>query len=391
MKPTLRVLPYRHHPKYKFVVDLRAFKKGRKFFKTRTEAEAEALRQRTLLERHSRALIGLSQGEMSEIIAAKQKLAEYGETISDAVKHRVDYLERVRRCKITASQLADEVIEAKRRDGMSADYLSDLQLRLRKFCRHFGEKPIAGITVEEIDGWLRDLEGSPKSRANYRANIAVMFSYATKRRMLDFNPALHTAKPKLIDKAPEIFKVNELRSLLEAASHVAPAVLPMLTIGAFAGLREAEIQRLDWHEIDLARGHIEIKAAKAKSARRRIVPIQPNLAGWLRPYAGWSGQVVPPGSRRQLDRVREEAGLARWPQNGLRHSFASYRLAAIHDAPRVAAELGHTSPQMLYSTYRELVLPEEAERYWKIEPAVEAGKVVAFQKQQPEAVTSNLN
>jgi hypothetical protein len=53
-------------------------------------------------------------------------------------------------------------------------------------------------------------------------------------------------------------------------------------------------------------------------------------------------------------------------------------LAAIHDAPRVAAELGHTSPQMLYSTYRELVLPEEAERYWKLTPAAEAANVVAM-------------
>ena len=377
MKPTLKGLPYRH-PKYKFVVDLRAFGKGRKFFKTRTEAEAEALRQRTLLERHSRALIGLSQREMSEIIEAKQKLAEYGETISDAVKHRLDYLERIRRCKITVAQLADEVIEAKRRDGMSADYLSDLQLRLRRFCRDFGNRPIAGITVEELDNWLRDLDGSPKSRANYRANIAVMFSYAVKRRMLDFNPVLHTAKPKLIDRPPDIFTVNQLQGLLEAATRTAHDVVPMLAIGAFAGLREAEIQRLDWSEVDLARGHIEVKAAKAKSARRRIVPIQPNLAGWLRPYAGRSGRVVPAGARRKLDRVREEAGLARWPQNGLRHSFASYRLAAIHDAPRVAAELGHTSPQMLYSTYRELVLPAEAERYWQLTPAAEAANVVAM-------------
>jgi hypothetical protein len=81
--------------------------------------------------------------------------------------------------------------------------------------------------------------------------------------------------------------------------------------------------------IDLARGHIEIKAAKAKSARRRIIPIQPNLAGWLRPYTGLTVRVVPPGSRRKLGQVRKSAGLARWPQNGLRHSFASYRLAAI--------------------------------------------------------------
>jgi integrase len=387
-KPTIAVRPYRHSKKHKFIVDLRAFGKGRMFFKTRAEANGEATRQKTLLERHSRAAIGLSQREMSEIIHAKQELAKYGETISDAVKFRADYLERVRRCKITVSQLANEVLNAKHKDGMSQDYLSDLKLRLARFCQEFGDRPIASVTVEEIDNWLRGLPGSPKSRANYRANIGVLFSYAAKRRMIDFNPVAFTAKPKLIDRPPEIFAVDELRALLEAAHRIEPMVLPMLAIGAFAGLREAEIQRLNWQEIDLTPrpslpdGHIEVKAAKAKSARRRIVPIQPNLAGWLRPYAGRSGRVVPAGARRKLNRVREEAGLVRWPQNGLRHSFASYRLAAVHDAPRVSAELGHTSPQMLYSTYRELVLPEEAERYWRIAPAEEAEKVVAFSQER---------
>ena len=76
--------------------------------------------------------------------------------------------------------------------------------------------------------------------------------------------------------------------------------------------------------------------------------------------------------------ARKASGLQRWSKNGLHHSFASYRLAAIHDAPRVSVELGHTSPQMLYSTYRELVLPTEAERYWKIEPAAETEKILAF-------------
>jgi integrase len=378
MKPTLKVLSYRHHPKYKFVLDLRAFNKGRKFFKTRTEAEAEALRQRTLLERHSRIAVGLSQRDLSDFIHARDRLAGYGKKITDAVDFLVDHLERVRRHGITVSQLGLEVLEAKRRDGKAPAYLADLRKRLTRFCQDFGNRSIPSIAVDELDNWLRDLPLSPKSRANYRANIGVLFSYAEQRGIIDRNPIPRTAKPKLIDRPPEIFAVDELRALLEAATRTAHDVVPMLAIGAFAGLREAEIQRLDWHEIDLARGHIEIKAAKAKSARRRIVPIQPNLAEWLRPYAGRSGRVVPTGARRKLDRVREVAGLARWPQNGLRHSFASYRLAAIHDAPRVSAELGHTSPQMLYSTYRELVLPEEADRYWKIDPAVEAGKVVAF-------------
>jgi integrase len=377
-KATIAVRPYRHSKKHKFIVDLRAFGKGRMFFKTRAEADAEAMRQKTLLERHGREAIGLAQREMSDFITAKRRLAEYGESINDATEFRIDHLERVRRHGITVAQLADEVVEAKRRDGRSEVYLRDLRYRLSKFVQDFGARPIAGITVDELDNWLRALPYSPQSRRNYRTIVGLLFSYAESRGIIDRNLILRTAKPKLIDRPPDIFTVNQLQALLEAATRTAHDVVPMLAIGAFAGLREAEIQRLDWSEVDLARGHIEVKAAKAKSARRRIVPIQPNLAAWLRSYAGIKGPLVPIGARKKLDRARKAAALARWPKNGLRHSFASYRLAAIYDAPRVAAELGHTSPQMLYSIYRELVLPEEAERYWRIAPAAEAGKVVAF-------------
>jgi integrase len=377
-KPKLAVLPYRHHSKYKFVLDLRPFGRGRKFFKTRAEAEAERLRQKTALERHGREAIGLLQHELSDFIRARKTLAEYGKTINEALEFFVDHLERVRRCKITVAQLAEEVLDAKRRDGRSAKYLDMLRLYFKRFSQDFGGRIIAGITVEELDNWLRSLPGSPKTRADYRANIGVLFSYAAQRRMIDFNPVAFTAKPKLIDRPPEIFTVDELRALLEAAQRVAPDVLPALAIGAFAGLREAEIQRLDWSEVDLARGHIEVTAAKAKSARRRIVPMWPNLSAWLRFYSGMKGHLVPKGYRSSLDRVRKVAGLVRWPKNGLRHSFASYRLAAAYDAPRVASELGHTTPQLLYNTYRELVLPEEADRYWKIAPAVEGGNLVAF-------------
>ena len=377
-KPTIAVRPYRHSKKHKFIVDLRAFGKGRMFFKTRADSDAEAMRQRTLLERHGREAIGLSPREMSDFITARKKLAEYSETIDGAVKFRVDYLERVRRSGTTVAQLSEEVLESKRKDGLSAKYIGMLRLYLKRFCRDFGERPVAGIGPEELDNWLRSLPGSPKTRADYRANIGVLFSYAARRRMIDFNPIAFTAKPKLIDRPPEIFAVDELRALLEAAQREEPSVVPMLAIGAFAGLRDAEIKRLDWSEVDLARGHIEVKAAKAKSARRRLVPIQANLAAWLRTYSGSVGQVVPDGARGKLDRVREAAHLTRWPKNGLRHSFASYRLAAIHDAPRVASELGHTTPQLLYSTYREVVRPEEAERYWQIMPAAAAENLVAF-------------
>jgi integrase len=377
-RPKLQVHEYRHSKTHPYYLDLRAFGKGRKFFKTRAEAEAERLRQITTLARHGREAVGLLPGELSAIVQARKKLATHGRTLTEAATFYLDYLERIRRCNVTVADLSREVVEAKRKDGRAPMYLADLKKRLARFCADFGQRPIAAITVEELDNWLRDLDCSPKSRANFRANVGVLFSYAERRRMIDSNPVLRTARPKLVDVPPEIFTVDELRSLLEAASRGARDVLPMLAIGAFAGVRDAEIKRLDWSEVDLSRGHIEIKGAKAKSARRRIISIQPNLAAWLRPYSGMDGRIVPEGARKKLDRVRKAAALARWPQNGLRHSFASYRLAATHNAPLVAAELGHTSPQMLYSAYRELVLPEEAERYWKIAPAAEAANLVAF-------------
>jgi integrase len=376
-KPKIQVRQS-HSKTHPFVVDLRAYKKGRKFFRFRAEAEAEALRQKTLLERYSRDAVGLSQREMSNFIHARSTLGKYDKTIIDAVEYFVDHLERIRRCKINVAQLANEVVELKRKAGRSAKYIADLHQKLTRFCQDFGKRLVAAITVEEIDKWLGDLGYAPKSRAQYRANIGVLFSHAERRGMIDKNPVPFTEKPKLVDASPEIFTPDELRTLLEIASREATDVLPMLAIGAFTGLRDAEIKRLDWSEVDLVRDHIEVKAAKAKSARRRIVPILPNLAAWLRPYSSLKGSVVPAGARKKLERIRKAAGLARWPNNGLRHSFASYRLAAIHDAPRVAVELGHTSPQMLYSTYRELVLPEEAERYWKIAPAAEVGNLVAF-------------
>ena len=375
----LAVRPYRHSKTHPYYLDLRAFGQGRKFFKTKAEADAECLRQLTLRERGGREAVGLPLNELSAIVQARKKLAGHGRTLTEAATFFLDYLERIRRCNVTVAELSREVVEAKRKDGRAPMYVADLKKRLARFCADFGERPIAGITVEELDDWLRGLDCSPKTRMNFRANVGVLFSYAERRRMIDSNPILRTARPKLIDLPPEIFAVDELAALLNAANSRAPDVIPMLAIGAFAGLREAEIKRLDWSEVDQKRGHIEVKSSKAKSARRRIVEIQPNLREWLRPYAGMTGPVVPMNARKKQELVRKAAELARWPKNGLRHSFASYRLAATHDAPRVASELGHTSPQMLYSTYRELVLPEEAERYWEIAPD-KGANVVAFAK-----------
>src|SRR5438552_1243114 len=170
-KPVLAVRPYRHSNTHKFILDLRAYGKGRLFFKTRAEADAERLRQSTLLERHSRAAVGLSQREMSEVVTAREKLAAYDKTITDAADFLIRHLENIRRCNVTIKQLADEVIEVKQRDGRAPRYIESLKGYLGRFCREFGHLPIAAVGVEQLDSWLRDLPYSPKSRANFRSHV----------------------------------------------------------------------------------------------------------------------------------------------------------------------------------------------------------------------------
>ena len=60
--------------------------------------------------------------------------------------------------------------------------------------------------------------------------------------------------------------------------------------------------------------------------------------------------------------------------NGLRHSFASYRLAIVQSADQVALEMGN-SPKKLFTNYRELATPAQAERWFSVMPASE-GKIL---------------
>ena len=53
--------------------------------------------------------------------------------------------------------------------------------------------------------------------------------------------------------------------------------------------------------------------------------------------------------------------------NGLRHSYASYRLAAVKSADQVALEMGN-SPRKLFANYRELVTEEDAQDWFDVSP-----------------------
>jgi integrase len=249
-----------------------------------------------------------------------------------------------------------------------------LNLRLGRFSRAFPDRIVGDIATKELDEWLTGLNLGPVTRNTFRRDVRTLFSFCKTRGYTTGNPVQATAKAKVVDGPPGILTVAEAVALLNACD---ADTLPFVAISLFAGLRCAEMEKLDWAEVDIEGGHIEVTASKAKTARRRLVPISENLAAWIQPFVARSGPVVPAGLRKHFGAAKVAAGLSDWPPNAMRHSYASYRLAQCQDAARVSLEMGN-SPQMVFAHYRELVKPKDAARYWSIAPDKDTGKVVAF-------------
>jgi integrase len=128
---------------------------------------------------------------------------------------------------------------------------------------------------------------------------------------------------------------------------------------------ERQLQRMDWKEIELERRFITVEAIKAKTRKRRLVPISENHQLWLTPCKQAAGSVCL-HKRPQLAAAPLCEGFE-WQKNGLRHSFISYRLAILSDTGRVALEAGN-SPEVIFESYRELVMPDDARAWFDVKP-----------------------
>jgi integrase len=357
----------------KFVVNYReAGKRKRSFFETKEQAESFAAFKNAELKRN-----GVEHAEFPTALRimaqnAVEQLKPFGKTITDAVEHYVAHLKASEK-SCTAIQLVRELVVAKEMDGASRRHLDDLRSRLKIFAEKFDGQPVATITSAEIDDWLRSLNVSPVTRNHYRRLIVLAFNFAIQREYATSNPAEKTAKAKEPKGDIGILTVTQAARLLEGAS---PDVLPYIAIGLFAGLRRSEIERLDWSEIDFESGLVQVKAEKAKGARKRFVTLQPNLREWLLPLRKRAGNITPGENfRHWFDQARNDAGIDDWPENALRHSFASYHLAHFKNAASTALELGHHDSRVTFAHYRELVKPKEAERYWNIRPVAKENVV----------------
>ena len=270
----------------------------------------------------------------------------------------------------TPKRVADvvaELLALKKARGAAARYLDDLQFRLEKFAEKFPCN-IGSVTTADVQAWLDGLKLSSQSYANNRRCVHLLFEHGVARGYCLDNPAADVERPKIRNGEVKIFTPDETRKLLAAAPE---DFLPCLALGLFAGLRSAEIERLEWKDIDLKQGHVVVGADAAKTASRRIVPIAENLAVWLAPYAGRTGGLWPHGRdyfHKRQEATAKAAGVA-WKANGCRHSFASYSFALCADAGRVAGYCGN-SPGVIHRHYKQLCTPADAQKFFSIKPAI---------------------
>ena len=378
----INVLPCRlaSKPAYKFVVTgpgEGGRRRWRKFFAARAQAEAYAHLRRVDLANHGVKGAALSQGQRAEYLDCVGKLAPFGVGLREAVDMLLPSL-AARRQTVQVGQAVKTLLDVQTKDGASRRHLEDLRSRLGQFSRAFDGRTLASFTASEIDAWLRSLRVVNLTRNNFRRVVSGLFAFGLQKGWCAENPVAKLGKAKVAAGKIGILTPEQTACLLEAAP--ADTVAP-LAIAAFCGLRRAELERLDWREVHTAKGLLEVAAAKAKTARRRFIPIRENLAAWLTSYARPAGPVCPTNWRVRFDEARERAGLAgeAWPDNGLRHSFASYHAAHFQDAGKLAAEMGHSTPGVVYQHYRELVEPAEAARYWSILPPARPANIVPMQ------------
>jgi integrase len=356
-------------------------KRSRKFFKTKAEAKTYADLKNNELLNHgiAHAEFDSRLRDMAQDCAAE--LREFGATIADATKHYITHLKAVKR-SCTVAALVDEVIAAKtkacgkKQRPASRDYIVDLNVRLGRFKKEFSERTVATITQLEIDDWLSNLTDkhgenlSPQSKGNYARALGVAFAYAVKRRYAPANPCKEIDKPTS-DAKPEVLTVEQMTALLASPS---PEILPCLAIGAFAGLRASEIERLDWRDIDFEENEIAVND-EGKTGERHV-DMLPNLREWLLPLRRLSGKITPENFRKHFDEAREAAGVIPWPNNALRHSFGSYHLKHFHNDALTRLQMGHwRDSTVLFAHYRRAVTRRNAERYWNIRPARKANVV----------------
>ena len=355
-------------------------KQRRKNFSRYKDAWDFASDTATALEKGRAQVLSLSAADWQSYMAAKNLLEPLGIPLHEAIEEYIATRTRKKIVEKRVGEIVDERVTAKENAGLSKRYIETLRTYLFRFAESF-QTNIGSVSTGAITRWLDSLKVGPRSYNNVRQAVVTLFNFARRRGYLAKGETTEAMDVETVrDDEVEIVILTpaELSKLLKKSK---PDYQLYFALAAFTGIRSAELLRLEWSAINFAEGNIEVRGRKSKTATRRLVPIQPNLAKWLEPYRSSRGKLF--RSRRTVDsaiKFAKRLGVP-WKANCLRHSYATYRLSIVPDPGRIALEMGNSAAK-LFTNYRELDRHNHGPEWFAIEPPSQrVRKIVAFRAQ----------
>lgn len=223
-----------------------------------------------------------------------------------------------------------------------------------------GEKRLAEVSREDVEKFVFEGGKSVRTVRNRLTQAGTFFGRCRALGLWPLARPLPTAavkRPRLPDKAPEIFTPKQGKRFLARVAGDCPRYLTYLVMAGWVGCRPSECCKIRWEAMDLEHGVLHLDTdVVGKTARERWVTLEPAVLAFFRK---WKAEVSPEATDRVcLTRAREELSkLARsmgmaWPADVLRHSAITYTLQVSgNDYNRTAERMGN-SPKVIETNYR---------------------------------------
>lgn len=383
-----------------FVVRWREAKKGRSTTST-TRKGAEELAKAKVRELAGKAgsrMVSVIEAEAVEglkgIIGARS-LSTAVEQLKDAVQRTggwehigkaVDGYLKAGHGKIQRTPISEAVPRFLLLHEKSAPlYLAGLRKELEAFVGKYGDVAVCDVDEQMLKVWISraNEDGSDPAARYFNNRLASWKTFLNSCREWNMvareglHPGETIKRQKEEDRVPEIWTVDQARKALKAVLAEEPQSLAYLVLGCWLGLRPFEMYRLTWAAFDWERGYLDVGAKVAlKTMSQRFVPIPENAMKLLRPLSEdprWGVSFRRKAKRcvRKKDQVHLQALLKRkgiiksWPQDVMRHSYISYRLAQGHGRGQVAEWAGN-SESVIRQSYRRPLRKEDGEAWFAI-------------------------